>query len=228
MSEILENDATVNHLFSWAVDLLGSDVSSKKARSRNTSKVYELTHDETRSYLKIDSGLEVEYNNLQRLQGKMPTPKVIGFTSFMGQDALLTAALDGRDLAHLCQYWSPQLITSKLCSALKQIHSADISDWSHNRPDQSTLIHGDACLPNFIFKTTGEFSGFVDLGDMRIGNINDDLAAAVWSIDFNLGSGHGLPFLREYGIVGVNETMVEDLRLSYEIGVLKGELPVDR
>ena len=42
--------------------------------------------------------------------------------------------------------------------------------------------------------------------------------AAVWSLQHNMGAGHGLAFLREYGVVGANEEDVERLRLSYEQG----------
>jgi aminoglycoside phosphotransferase len=42
-------------------------------------------------------------------------------------------------------------------------------------------VHGDACLPNFV----------------RIDSPEIDLAAAVWSLDHNLGPGFGGAFLRE-------------------------------
>lgn len=77
------------------------------------------------------------------------------------------------------------------------------------------LVHGDACLPNFIFQ--GEkFSGYIDLGDLMVAKPEIDFAAAIWSLQYNLGPGHGKRFLEKYGVQNVTDEMVEKLRLQYE------------
>ena len=70
-------------------------------------------------------------------------------------------------------------------------------------------------LSNFIFQNDN-FSGYIDLGDMRIDSPEVDLAAVVWSLQYNLGSGHGLNFLKKYGLKNATEELVEKLRLQYE------------
>lgn len=48
-----------------------------------------------------------------------------------------------------------------------------------------TLIHGDACLPNFICQD-GTFSTFIDLGQAGVGDKHMDLFWTIWSLEFNL------------------------------------------
>lgn len=48
-----------------------------------------------------------------------------------------------------------------------------------------TLIHGDACLPNFI-ACKGQFAAFVDLAMAGAGDRHIDLYWALWSLQYNL------------------------------------------
>lgn len=56
---------------------------------------------------------------------------------------------------------------------------------SGHRWTADSLIHGDACLPNLIFRE-GQFSAFIDLGQSGAGNRHTDLFWAIWSLQFNL------------------------------------------
>lgn len=47
------------------------------------------------------------------------------------------------------------------------------------------VIHGDACLPNYIIDR-GKFGGFVDVGEGGRGDYHIDLFWCVWSLAFNL------------------------------------------
>lgn len=49
------------------------------------------------------------------------------------------------------------------------------------------LIHGDACLPNFICHK-GAFSTFIDLGQAGAGDRHMDLFWTIWSLEFNLNT----------------------------------------
>ena len=61
-------------------------------------------------------------------------------------------------------------------------------------------MHGDACLPNIMCRDDGAVNGYIDLGEMGVGDIEVDLSAAVWSLQYNLRPGHGGQFLRAYGL----------------------------
>ncbi|WP_314830833.1 aminoglycoside 3'-phosphotransferase [uncultured Streptococcus sp.] len=49
-----------------------------------------------------------------------------------------------------------------------------------------SLIHGDACLPNFILKDASTFSCFIDLGLAGLSDRHIDLYWAIWSLTYNL------------------------------------------
>ena len=65
-------------------------------------------------------------------------------------------------------------------------------DWlEHNRPDyEPVLSHGDLCLPN-IFIDNGKISGFIDLGDMGIGDKWRDIALCYRSLRWNAEGVYG-------------------------------------
>lgn len=156
-----------------------------------------------------------EKDRLSWLSHKIPAPKVIGFTKGHGREALLMSAIPGIDLAHLCNSWPTDKIVKKLAEALISLHSIEIQDCPFGKKEnKKVLVHGDACLPNFIF-LDDIFSGYIDLGDVSIGHPEIDLSAAVWSLQHNLGAGYGLRFLQEYGVERADEAMVEKLRQQY-------------
>ena len=48
-----------------------------------------------------------------------------------------------------------------------------------------TLLHGDFCLPNFLFDNW-KFTGFIDLGNGGVGDRHIDLFWGAWTLKFNL------------------------------------------
>jgi kanamycin kinase len=69
------------------------------------------------------------------------------------------------------------------------------------RPDSEDLVvcHGDYCLPN-VFIEGGRATGYLDLGELGVSDRWWDLAAATWSVTWNLGPGFEELFLAEYGV----------------------------
>ncbi|MDP3957348.1 MAG: phosphotransferase [bacterium] len=160
--------------------------------------------------------MEKERERLEWLNGELPTPKVVGFTKIDDKDALLLSAIEGKNLAALCKEWSPEKVVDKLAEAVQQFHATDPQDCPFGTFEAGrVLVHGDACLPNFIFHGDN-FSGYIDLGDLRVANTEVDLCAAVWSLQYNLGAGYGGMFLKKYGRENVTDELVERLRLKYE------------
>ncbi len=146
----------------------------------------------------------------------MPVPKVLGSTTYDGEDVLLLSAIEGKNLAALSKEWSKEKVVDALIDALHKFHAVDIKECPFGAfKEGKVLVHGDACLPNFIFQGE-EFSGYIDLGDLMVAKPQVDFAAAIWSLQYNLGPGYGKQFLQKYGVQDVTDEMVEKLRLSYE------------
>jgi kanamycin kinase len=66
--------------------------------------------------------------------------------------------------------------------------------------EDPVVVHGDACAPNTLISTSGEWTGNVDFGDLAIGDRWADLAVASLSLDWNFGEGHQARFFDFYGI----------------------------
>ena len=85
------------------------------------------------------------------------------------------AAIPGTNLAALAKERPPGDIVEMLASELRSFHSASAEECPFEAyvPGDS-LVHGDACLPNIIIGDDGS-NGYIDLGDMEVGDIEVDL-----------------------------------------------------
>ncbi|MDQ2800290.1 MAG: phosphotransferase [Armatimonadota bacterium] len=203
-------------LLKWATGIIPKEISSViQVDSNEINAVFRLTCPDEGYFLKTGPDLQREYRRLKWLAGRISAPLPIAFRTFETKDAFLMSAIDGENLAQLKASLTPQIIITRLAAALKTIHATDTSDWPFERKEGGVLVHGDACLPNFMYRGD-HLRGCIDVGDMSLDSPEIDLAAAVWSLQYNLGPGHGLPFLREYGVPNATEEDVERLRLLYE------------
>lgn len=226
MQEKHIDEGPIEAFLGWASSLVGENISYKRVRSGNHSFVYELSNFQDQVwFLKIGSGLENEKRHLEWLRDKVAVSDVVGFMVQGQYEALLKTSVVGIDLAELAKTLPAEEVLKKLSGTLKLFHSISLDNWPGEKSTGDTLLHGDACLPNFIFSEDGTFKGYIDLVDVHAGRAEEDLSAAVWSLQFNLGSGYGLPFLQEYGIPGADEAMAERLRRAYETDVLHDQLP---
>jgi len=119
----------------------------------------------------------------------------VAFDQVAGVDALLMTAVPGTNLAAQAKSRPPAAIVEMLASALCAFHSVSARDCPFEAyiPGES-LVHGDACLPNIVVADDGP-AGYIDLGDTGVGNVEVNLSAAVWSLQYNLGPGFGRAFL---------------------------------
>ena len=120
---------------------------------------------------------------------------------YAGREAELVAAL-GRALRHFpdsvpvadCRWtWS---VEDRL--AFRPLPRADVL--AHHPPLDLVVCHGDACNPNFMFDDDLRCTGYVDLGQLGVGDRWADIAAATRSLGWNVGPGYGPVFLEAYGI----------------------------
>ncbi len=200
----------------WIKTQLGKNLVIRKEKYGDQSEVYCINTPRGSYFLKIAENLETECKKLKWLNGRLPIPEVIKFEHIGDKDVLLLSAVEGKNLAELKKEWPAEKVVSILAKVLFQFHTISTKDCPFGSQGKGkVLVHGDACLPNFIFKDD-VFSGYIDLGDMRIDTPHIDLSAAVWSLQYNLGSGFGLNFLEKYGVKNATEELVEKLRLQYE------------
>ncbi len=200
----------------WAEKQLEVSCTITREVDGHQNAVFKLQAAQENFFLKIGSHLENELERLHWLEGKLPVPKVIGRLEVEGKQAVLLSAIEGKSLAVLVEEWSAEKVIEKFAQALHRFHDVDITTCPFGAYDsKKVLVHGDATLPHFIFQGD-EFSGYVDLGEVQMGNQEMDLSAAVWSLQYNLGPGHGLNFLREYGVKDLSEEYVEWLRMRYD------------
>jgi kanamycin kinase len=94
--------------------------------------------------------------------------------------------------------------------------SGVLAELERLRPDGEDLVvcHGDFCLPNVLI-SDGAATGFVDLGELGVADRWWDLAAATWSVTWNLGPGWEDLFLASYGVAR-DERRVAFYRLLYD------------
>ena len=200
----------------WAKEQLNEAVDVIKEDYGDQSKVFKLHTANGNYFLKVGAGLEKERERLEWLNGKLPIPKVIGFTKIDDKNVLLLSTVEGENLAALSKEWPAEKVVEKLVKALQQFHAVDAKNCPFGKFEAGkVLVHGDACLPNFIFQDNN-FSGYIDLGDLMVAGPEVDFSAAIWSLQYNLGAGHGRMFLEKYGVKNVTAELVEKLRLQYE------------
>ena len=212
----LMEDNKLKKVIEWTKEQLQKDVTVSKELHGDRSDVFKVSTPDGDYFLKVGDGLANEYERLLWLKDKLPAPKVIAFESIDGNDILLLSEMKGKNLKVLSKEWAAEKVVTKIAEAIRVFHNVDAAGCPFGvAKDGDVLIHGDASLPNFIFEGDN-LSGYIDLGDMAIGNKETDFAAAIWSLQFNLGKGYGKMFLEKYGMRGVTEEGVERLRLKYE------------
>ncbi len=202
----------------WIEEKVGKSSSINKEAHGDQSDVYRIQTSTGNYFIKISlKSLEKERERLEWLKGKLPVPKVIGFTHINDKDVLLLSAIEGKNLKDLSKEWPVDKVIDNLVDVLHKFHAMDTKDFPFGALSANkVLVHGDACLPNFIFN--GDiFSGYIDLGDVTIDDVEVDLAAAVSSLEYNkLGQGCELKFLQKYGVENPTEEIVKRLLLRYE------------
>ncbi|MHB8589282.1 MAG: hypothetical protein ACYDA0_10570 [Candidatus Dormibacteraceae bacterium] len=71
-------------------------------------------------------------------------------------------------------------------------------------------MHGD-----YVLVSDGILSGLVDVVAAGLGDSRQDLAAGVWTLQYNFGMGHAREFLEAYGAPPMTDQQIERLRRKY-------------
>jgi len=164
----------------------------------------------------IDLGRERD--RLEWVSARHPAPRPLTAGADTEAQWLVTEALPGDSaVADIWRSRWPEAIRA-IAAGLRAIHSIPIHDFPPEWTGQSwvgrcpaslgprppvvdpVLVHGDACAPNTLVSTDGDWAGNVDFGDLAVGDRWADLAIASMSLDWNFGEGHQREFFDAYGI----------------------------
>jgi kanamycin kinase len=161
--------------------------------------------------------LERERVRLEWIAGRHPAPGVVASGSDDEAQWLVSVAVPGESaVGDTWRSRRPEAIQA-IATGLRAIHAIPIDDfpsgWTSEvwvgrtgslgtRPplDRPVLVHGDACAPNTLISSAGEWTGNVDFGDLAVGDRWADLAIASLSLDWNFGEGHQGELFDDYGI----------------------------
>jgi kanamycin kinase len=177
--------------------------------------VWRLERGDGAVFVKRAARLAGERDRLAWLKGRWPVPDVVGFFQASGDEWLVTRALDGVPMFDPSVGWSPQRVAAELGEILRVLHATDAHDCPFGqRAPGRVLVHGDFCLPNVLVHE-GSLSGLVDLGGAGLANPETDLAAGVWTLQYNYGKGYARAFLEAYGWPPMTDAAIEKLRRKY-------------
>ncbi|HKW59119.1 MAG TPA: phosphotransferase [Candidatus Dormibacteraeota bacterium] len=166
-------------------------------------------------FVKRAADLTGEKERLAWLAGRWPVPELVGLFHALGDDWLVTRALPGVPMFDPAVGWEPARVATTLGEILQRLHATDATGCPFGvRKRGHVLIHGDYCLPN-VLVDEGRFSAVVDVGLAGLGNPETDLAAGVWTLQYNYGKGFARPFLEAYGWPPMSDEAIEKLRRRY-------------
>lgn len=177
--------------------------------------VWRLEGESGALYIKRAAELTGERDRLAWLRGRLPVPEVIGFFHVAGDDWLMTREMPGVPLYHATVGWPPERVARVLGEIVRGIHRTDAADCPFGiRKRGHVLIHGDCCLPN-VLVSQGRLSGLIDVGGAGLGDPRQDLAAGIWTLQYNFGQGFARDFLAAYGAPAMTDQEIERLRRRY-------------
>ena len=167
-------------------------------------------------YVKRAGNLDGERDRTAWLAGRLPVPEVLGLFHGFGDDWLLTRGAPGVPLYDSSLGWDASRVARRFGEILRDVHATDATSCPFGRRlPGHVLVHGDFCLPNVLVDAEGGLSGLIDLGLAGLGDPLDDLAAGVWTLQYNYGAGHAREFLDAYGFPPMGAQAIERLRRRY-------------
>ena len=193
----------------------GSQLRSEFAWMSWAGTVWRLGGESRAVYVKRAADLAGERDRLAWLSGRWPVPEVVGFYHATGDDWLLTREVPGVPLYHTSVGLPPERVARLLGVILREVHGTDATGCPFGSAGPGhVLIHGDYCLPN-VLVADGKLSALIDVGRSGLGDPRDDLAAGVWTLQYNYGPGFAREFLNSYGAPPTTDAEIERLRRRY-------------
>lgn len=179
--------------------IIGNRTLIRRTVGRNCQRVYAVGKD---LYLKISPNLDElrrERDTDVWLEGKLGNGVSVPLVGAYDEVAhptdgttyayLLTTAVRGTPAYATAYSKDPARLCELLAEALHIFHSLPAEGCpapaAPDAEEHSTVIHGDFCLPNILLHRN-RVSGFVDLGQVTVGDPWADYAWCLWSLEYNL------------------------------------------
>lgn len=157
-------------------------------------------------YLKWSpTALTPEVERLQWAARYHPVPRVLE----SGSDWMLTEAIPARSAVETDGATAARALGTGLRALHDALPVADCPfEWSvesrgaTDAPpiDRLVVCHGDACVPNTLVDSVGDWVAHVDLGHLGLADRWADIAVASMSLGWNFGDGFEELFFDAYGI----------------------------
>ena len=177
--------------------------------------VWRLASGTNAVFVKRAASLGEERGRLAWLAGRWPVPEVIGLYHEAGDDWLVTHAVPGVPMYDPSVGWEAARVARELGGILRTLHATDAADCPFGVKKRGhVLVHGDYCLPNVLVHE-GRLGALVDVGGAGLASPEIDLAAGVWTLNYNYGSGFARTFLDAYGWPPMSDEAIEKLRRKY-------------
>ena len=178
--------------------------------------VWRLAGESGAVFVKRAADLAGERDRMAWLGGRWPVPEVIGFFHAAGDDWLVTREAPGVPLFHPSVGLDPSRVARLFGEILRGLHATDFAagcPFGVKKPGH-VLVHGDYCLPNVLVQD-GRLSALIDVGRAGLASPEVDLAAGVWTLQYNFGTGAARDFLDAYGWPPMTDQSIERLRRKY-------------
>lgn len=197
--------------------IIGDRTLIRRTVGRNCQRVYAVGKD---LYLKITPHVaelrrerDIEIWLEGKLSGGISVPRVGAYDEVVDpKDGikygyLLTTAIHGTPASGPPYIKEPLRLCHLLAEAIHIFHSLPATGCplSSNISvgDGTTVIHGDFCLPNIILHRS-KVSGYVDLGQVTVGDPWEDYAWCLWSLAYNLKTD------------AYNQRLLDELGISFD------------
>ena len=194
----IDNSNRIKHALPPVISgIIGNRPLTRRIIGRNSHRVYAVGKD---LYLKISSDLvslrrerDADIWLEGKLHGGLATPRVGAYDEVADPKTgdilgyLLTSSVSGTPASSPMYIKEPSRLCELLAEALSIFHSLPREGCPgfSSGTDHQAVIHGDFCLPNILFYRN-RVSGFVDLGQVSVGDPWEDYAWCLWSLEYNL------------------------------------------
>ena len=170
--------------------LLGNLELSENQMGRSGDRVLEAGDELVLKMSSHPGSLLREHQRMTWLQGRLPVPVSLAFERMEGREYHLMTKVPGESLVSPRLLKQPEQVVDVLVQAMELLKAVDAREcpFASRESTGQEFVHGDLCLPNILVDRQGRITGFIDLEACGRGDRWLDVAWALWSLQYNLGT----------------------------------------